>query len=93
MKFSFNDGPLLCQGCGEEAVGEHDLYTGSLPVTIAGTIIVADTLVGLDVYHSDDPMLASPHFHPATALCAFCLLMTGPPVPGRWYDVDMKGQS
>ena len=87
MKFTFNDGPLLCQGCGEEAVGEHDLYTGSLPVTIAGT------MAGLDVYYSDDPMLTSPHFHPATALCAFCLLMTVPPVPGRWYDVDVKGQS
>ena len=87
MKFNINTGPLLCQSCGEEAVAEHDLYTGDLPdKSMRGP-------AGLDQYRSDDPMLSSPDFFPATALCAFCLMMTVPTTPGPWYDVGVQGQS
>ena len=48
---------------------------------------------GLDQYRSDDPMLSSPDFFPATALCAFCLMMTVPTTPGPWHDVGVQGQS
>ena len=86
MKFNISDGPLLCK-CGAEAIGEHDLYTGDLPdKSVRGP-------AGLDMYHSDDPMLSSPDFFPATALCAFCLLMTVPTIPGPWHDVGVQGQS
>ena len=86
MKFKFNDGPLLC-GCGDEAIGEHDLYTGDLPnQSSVGP-------AGLAMYRADDPMLTSPHFFPATALCGPCLLLKVPPVAGPWHDVGARGQS
>ena len=86
MKCNFYDGPLLC-GCGGEALGEFDLYTGDLPDNSL------DGPAGLWMYPADDPVLASPHFFPSTALCGLCLLLKVPPIAGPWHELGLQGQS
>lgn len=86
MKFTFDDGPLKCDSCGGEAIGEHDLFLGSdQPKTFE--------VGGITAYMADDPILRSPNFYPATALCGCCLLMNVPTVDGPWHSVSVGGQS
>ena len=86
MKIKFNADPLACESCGDEAIGEHDLYLGEQPTS-------PKPAGDLDVYAADDPILSDPKFFPATALCSLCLMLKVPTVPGPWHSVPVGGQS
>jgi hypothetical protein len=86
MKLEYSEAPLRC-GCGEEAIGEYDLYTGDAQIEPGGY------LFGLPVYHADSPILSDPHFFPATALCASCLVFRVPPVVGPVYQTTVGVQA
>ena len=86
MKIIFDDGPLICDACGGEAMDEQDLYLGSdQPKTVQ--------IGGLEGYSAGDPILTSSFFYPAMAFCGFCLLTKVPTVDGPWHSVSLGGQS
>ena len=91
MKIKYDDGVLKCESCGGEAIGEDDLYLGN---DQAGTAPKGRMNIGgMTAYAADDPILNSPLFYPATALCGTCLLMNVKTVDGPWHEVGVGGQS
>ena len=91
MTIKFDDGPLKCESCGDEAIGEHDLYLGdSQPEAMQGGRV---SIFGMTAYAEGDPILTSSLFYPATALCTYCLLMKVRTVDGPWHNVSARGQS
>ena len=86
MKIIFDDGPLICDSCGGEAVDEQDLYLGSDQVN---TVQIG----GVDAYSAGDPILSSSLFYPAMAFCGLCLLTKVQTVDGPWHSVSVGGQS
>ena len=90
MKIIFDDGPLKCESCGDEAIGEHDLYLGDPQPGAAQKRI---SIFGMTAYAEGDPILTSSLFYPATALCSYCLLMKVRTVDGPWHSVSTRGQS
>lgn len=91
MKIKFDDGPLKCESCGDEAIGEHDLYLGDPSPNASEYERI--NIFGMTAYAEGDPILTSSLFYPATALCTYCLLMKVRTVDGPWHNVKTKGQS
>jgi hypothetical protein len=86
MKLRYSEAPLRC-GCGEEAIGEDDLYTGELSPRPVGYVF------GMDIHPADSPINDDAHFFPATALCASCLVFKVPPVVGPVYRTAVEVQA